>query len=646
MSFHFREIRLKDWLVYGGETHIRLPDFKQGCNIIVVNGQNGYGKTSFLRGLSFVFRGHTSKQELLELWNERARRKKEGSLEVAIEFLHSDRVFKIVRGADFKPWGDTISVTPWVKLFIDDKEHTDQVQEKIEQLLPKDCLEFVFFDGAEISRYAHKQHEPGVRDAIEKVLGIPAVRNLRDDLCRLVEQLESEQEQLLSSSQQAKNLVSEIENIKEELEKYESRRRELGEKKQSLEQTKRELEAEAEGIEAIERERRELEEKLRRRATLEERLKELDDAIRQLIAQIPLLLLQKSLQRIVEDLRINRQPSVRKEELSAKLLVVRSLLKTDVCLCGRPLDDKAHEELSQLLEHLESEVNARHTHVTEADTTFLELSALLKSITANRYDPDELIDKRAAIATQIEEVTTDIRRLQKELENHEFVEIQELYQQIGQIRQQITEVSEQIAAVEKNIDRRRTELVQKQRQLAEIATGDDQARGLTRALEIARRLRQAVSEVVNELVQRKRLAIENKATQIFRLITNKPAEYDKIHVNDDYTLQVVRKDGTVVDNNKLSAGEKEVVAYSFITALSLSSRDPAPLVMDTPFGHLDSSHREGLLRSLPQLNVQVIILATDRDLPDDERDTIDGSIAKEFRLVRDQDMAISSIVEN
>jgi DNA sulfur modification protein DndD len=100
-----------------------------------------------------------------------------------------------------------------------------------------------------------------------------------------------------------------------------------------------------------------------------------------------------------------------------------------------------------------------------------------------------------------------------------------------------------------------------------------------------------------------------------------------------------------VEHKKLSAGEKEVVAYSFITALNLSSVDPAPFVMDTPFGHLDSDHRSGLLCSLPNLHVQAILLATDRDLPKVERDRIDRSIAKEFELKRDQRRAITTIEE-
>lgn len=127
------------------------------------------------------------------------------------------------------------------------------------------------------------------------------------------------------------------------------------------------------------------------------------------------------------------------------------------------------------------------------------------------------------------------------------------------------------------------------------SAGTAEGRRITEALQEARRLRAAVDEFVDRLVAEKREAIEQNATDIFRDITNKPQEYAGIHVKDDYTLEVYRHDGTTVENDKLSAGEKEVLAYSFITALNLSSPNPAPFAMDTPFGHLDSEHRDRLL---------------------------------------------------
>lgn len=229
----------------------------------------------------------------------------------------------------------------------------------------------------------------------------------------------------------------------------------------------------------------------------------------------------------------------------------------------------------------------------------------------------------------------------RELEGHENADVRENIRLQRQYVEQASDLRNDIETLEQNAARVETE---KQRELDEVTTGTAEGRGITQALQEARRLRSAVDEFVDRLVSEKREAIEeNAAAEIFKGITNKPQEYAGVEVKDDYPLQVHLHDGTKVENAKLSAGEKKVLAYSFITALNLSSPNPAPFVMDTPFGHLNSDHRDRLLQSLPQLDVQVFLLATDRDLPEHERDSIQHYIADEFVIERDQDEARSYI---
>lgn len=648
MSFQFKRLRVKDWLVFGGEAGLEFPGFQQGRNLIVVNGCNGFGKTSLLKALSFVFHGRPTKDELRDdLWNHRAREAREGCLEVSIEFTHAGKSHTLARGADFRPWGSGVAASPWVKLFTDGKEVTDQVEDKIEQMLPRDCLAFLFFDGAEISRYAQRQHREGVREAIEKVLGIPAVRNLRDDLAGVVRNLENEQQKLLGQADQAQALVAEIEALQDEEDNYQQRRGAVVERKTSLESTKDELEVEAEAIQTIERERQELAEKRRRRADLEERRRELDGDVRAAVSRAPLYLMQDAMRQIAEEMRAHQTASPRKDSQLAKLRTMKDLLQPEQsqCICLRAIDESVRATLHTEVQKLESLLGSGEHPDRSMDSDLLELRELLRALKSQQRDPDELIDRRAAADTQIEEIDTDIHRLHKTLEGHDEVTVSELFQQVGQLTQKIDEAGVEVRTLDQNLDRTRVALQQKERELDNIGAGDEQARGVTRVLEVTRGVHQGVTELVETLVEQQRSAIEEKATQIFSRITNKPEEYERLRVKGDYTLAVIRRDGSVVENHKLSAGEKEVVAYSFITALNLASVDPAPFVMDTPFGHLDSGHRAGLLRSLPELEVQAILLATDRDLPADERDAVDGAIAREFTLVRDQRQAVSNIQE-
>jgi DNA sulfur modification protein DndD len=212
-----------------------------------------------------------------------------------------------------------------------------------------------------------------------------------------------------------------------------------------------------------------------------------------------------------------------------------------------------------------------------------------------------------------------------------------------QLGEQASTLRNEIENLEANIERTTKEIEEKQRELDAVSAETEEGRRVTETLQTSRRLGSAVDEFVERLVKEKRESIQESASQIFRDITNKPEEYAGINVNEDYSLSVYRHDGSVVENDRLSAGEKEVLAYSFITALNLSSPNPAPFVMDTPFGHLDSQHRDRLLQSLPRLDVQVFLLATDRDLPEHERDRIDQYIADEFVIERNQQEARSTI---
>jgi len=325
---------------------------------------------------------------------------------------------------------------------------------------------------------------------------------------------------------------------------------------------------------------------------------------------------------------------------------LESLLDDADCVCGREITDASAEKIEDEIQRLSDLEDRTRSSTSESMLNFSELSslsALVKEIRNDDRDGEELSDSLSAIDTKIEEIETDITRLQRQLEGHEDVDIAQSMRQQRQIGEQQSTLKGEIESLEENIHRVTKAIEDKQRELDSTTAGTDEGQRVTKTLQTSRSLSKAVDAFVDRLVEEKRASIEENATDIFTDITNKPDEYAGVRVNDDYTLEVYRHDGTVVENEKLSAGEKEVLAYSFITALNLSSVHPAPFVMDTPFGHLDSDHRDRLLQSLPRLDVQVFLLATDRDLPEKERDRIQPYLADEFVIERNQQEARSTI---
>jgi DNA sulfur modification protein DndD len=90
-----------------------------------------------------------------------------------------------------------------------------------------------------------------------------------------------------------------------------------------------------------------------------------------------------------------------------------------------------------------------------------------------------------------------------------------------------------------------------------------------------------------------------------------------LRINEHYGLTIVKEDGT--DLKVRSAGAEQVVALALLGALNHLATKSGPVIMDTPFGRLDRGHRGNILRFLPTMADQVVLLVHDGEV-DTERD--------------------------
>ena len=152
--------------------------------------------------------------------------------------------------------------------------------------------------------------------------------------------------------------------------------------------------------------------------------------------------------------------------------------------------------------------------------------------------------------------------------------------------------------------------------MEELASCHEETANLARQVSIAQGLYQAAKELIEWRITERKKTIEERTSKILRSVTNKPEEYVGVEIREDYTLGIKNATGEIINPETLSAGEKEALAFAFIAGLNLESGTAAPLIMDTPFGHLDTDHQKNLINALPDIPSQVIVLATDRDFPD------------------------------
>lgn len=124
--------------------------------------------------------------------------------------------------------------------------------------------------------------------------------------------------------------------------------------------------------------------------------------------------------------------------------------------------------------------------------------------------------------------------------------------------------------------------------------------------------------------------VEKDATEIFEQLSS-DKDYVGLQINDSYGLSIVHKDGMLVPGR--SSGFEHIVALSLIGALHHNAPLQGPIIMDSPFGRLDPTHKKNIVRALPRMAEQAMLLVYTDEIDNQiARASLGGSLTKEYRL--------------
>jgi len=136
----------------------------------------------------------------------------------------------------------------------------------------------------------------------------------------------------------------------------------------------------------------------------------------------------------------------------------------------------------------------------------------------------------------------------------------------------------------------------------------------------------------DDIVSSVREEIETKMDEYFNEIIWKEENYT-VSLTKEYQVRVVgpRNDNKI---GSLSAGERQVLAFSFLAALTSVSGFNAPLVIDTPLGRISSTPKRRLAQNLPEYinDTQMTFLMTDEEYTDEVRMNMKPHMSNEYRL--------------
>ena len=129
-----------------------------------------------------------------------------------------------------------------------------------------------------------------------------------------------------------------------------------------------------------------------------------------------------------------------------------------------------------------------------------------------------------------------------------------------------------------------------------------------------------------------------------RLLRKKALVKSLVVDPESFELELRGPDGQVLHWQQMSAGEQQMVTTAIIWGLARASGTVFPMIVDTPLGRLDDSHRGNLLESFyPEASHQVVLLSTDKELSRRDVEGLGARVARTY-LVRNDEASRSSLI--
>jgi DNA sulfur modification protein DndD len=137
-----------------------------------------------------------------------------------------------------------------------------------------------------------------------------------------------------------------------------------------------------------------------------------------------------------------------------------------------------------------------------------------------------------------------------------------------------------------------------------------------KAIAAGQRTRSVLAVFKDRLLASKATWLSKMITEEFRGLMRKQRLVTSVHVDPDtYAVSIVGAEGNELPMERLSAGERQLLAVAVLSALIRERKGRFPVVVDTPLARLDRTHREALIRRFfAKVSHQVMVLSTDEEV--------------------------------
>ncbi|NLI79242.1 MAG: AAA family ATPase [Candidatus Riflebacteria bacterium] len=624
-----------------------LLPFRPGQPITLIKGKNGFGKSNLLHAFNLAFNGFPANEDEARSLISLSRGSAFGRpTRICVELqVGPGEVCAVERILTVAPEGNPPRLLRSNVLTRPDgsqEGNEDRIREYLGNHLPLELLEYFMFNleySQTLERLIEDHEGAAVVDALEEILGLHLFRRLQDDLEICLKEI---RRQIQSNSPPPAQLEQERADLERALRSAESRLSNLRKERDQIDRELAEAVTRKDALlknfnPELDKRRQGLE---RRKAEVELELKKIGDLFQEHVdLHLPLRLLGPLLPRAI-DLAENaasifegREDAMRRREIAQA--IAEDLARGGPPLSG-PLDDQGRDVLFQrLLKILAIEV-FEGEEPTPPCLSSREIRKMREVIQKAGQGPAlaQLLDERDALRDERNRILREIPTLTQD---------QNLGRRINEVLADIEGLgasrSDRVTLIEREraeIQRLRAQVKAKEEEIDQAIQENEEAEVATRKIEFIGRIRQCVDELAQEQRLGKVQAIEEAATSALLAITNKPGYYRRILLDRktfDIKLENVR--GELVAKQRLSTGEKSVLAFSVLRALQEASTWKVPLVIEAPLTPMDDEHTQNILgKFLPQLGEQVLLLIKTGELSPSGERALDPYVNQVYELQR------------
>lgn len=633
-------------------------DFVDADGVTIIWGNNGRGKTTLLNIIRYALFGKYQNRrgvdvDLPSLANLEGKKDGKYDFKVVLKMLNDGihyeltRQYVVRKGIINPQRNDDYEEHVFLK-----KEGAilspDQREHELNLIMPSEVSRFFLFDGELLQEYEEllmegTQTGATIKESIEQILGVPVLTNGAIDTNSALEEYRKEKNKIAQSNAQTQKIASQMSVLEaEKQEQAVELERLKGELTIELD-TKAKLEDEAQQSEHVSSLLKSLddldatieEKKASREAILTSIVVATGEAWKGLVSsrvELMLTAIESQLKDLEDRESAHKVASHFMKEMKA------AAEKHHCHLCDQDIPDEKLEELIKRIRDASNEYGGLSDDEIKALQELRVRKSTLQSMKADsKKEILELLEAQlSTLEVEIDDAERQRKTVREELERHGDVEelskgAKENVKQLANCLKKIDNLRDGIQLEKDKIKEVESALATLEDKLNKVST-DSETQIAKRKVELCEAINRIFEEGIASYRDKLKDDVERDATELFVQISNDP-DYTSLKINDNYGLYMVHSSGEIVPLR--SAGFEHVVALSLIGALHKNAPLRGPIIMDSPFGRLDPTHKSNITKVLPKMSEQIVLLAYTHEIDEQTaRDTLGPELKREYRLQR------------